>query len=79
MKKYFDIVETVKYSHRIEIEIDESQEEDFEEFAEETANAIEQGCYESKEEILSEFRASFNEDKIEFIEDGSPKVEFEAY
>ena len=79
MKKYFDIVETVKYSHRIEIEINELKEDDFEEFAEEIANDMEKKIYNSKEEILSEFVSAFNEDSVNFTEDGSPNVEFEAY
>lgn len=78
MKKYFDIIETVKYSHRVEIEIEESLEDDYEEFAEETACEMERGCYGSKEEIFNEFIKAFGEEKVNTTIDGSPRTEFEA-
>jgi len=79
MKKYFDIQETVKYNHRIEIEIDESQENFYEDFAEEIAEDMESGVYESKEQILDEFVTAYGTDSINFTEDGSPDVEYESY
>ena len=79
MKKYFDIQETVKYNHRIEIEVDESQEELFEEFAEDIARDMESGVYDCKEQILDEFLVGYGKEAVEFTEDGSPLVEYESY
>lgn len=78
MKKYFDVVETVKYSHRIEIEVDENNEDDFDDFAEQVAEEMENRCYDSKEEIFQEFIEAFGEEKINTTIDGSPSLEFEA-
>lgn len=78
MKKYFDVVETIKYSHRIEIEVDEKNVDDFDEFAEQTAEEMENRCYDSKEEIFNEFIEAFGEEKVNTTIDGSPRTEFEA-
>ena len=79
MKKYFEVVETVRYSHRIVIEIKESQDDEFEDFAERVAEYMNDRRYTSTDEIISEFAEEFGDDSIEFIEDGSPETEMEAY
>lgn len=78
MKKYFDIIETIKYSHRIEIEIEESQEDAYKEFAEDTECEMERGGYDSKEEIFNVFIEAFGEEKVNTTIDGSPRTEFES-
>jgi hypothetical protein len=79
MKKYFYIQETVKYNHRIEIEIDESQEEHFEEYAEQVAEDVNSNGFDSKESIFNTFADEFGDDSVNFVEDGLPDVEYESY
>lgn len=79
MKKYFDIVEKLEFSHRIEIEIDESKEDEYEDFAEQVAEDMDSRGFDTKEDILKAFTDEFGEDSIEFSEDDSPSVEFQAY
>ena len=79
MKKIFDFEETVKYMHSIEVEIDETQEEKFEDFADAIAEGIEE-CGEecSRDDIVREFNEEFGTDKVKFCEDGSSVVKYEA-
>ena len=79
MKKIFDFEETVKYMHSIEVDIDESQDEEFEDFADAIAERIEE-CGESysRDDIAHAFNKEFGADKVKFNEDGSPRVEYEA-
>ena len=76
MKKYFDVIEVVKYQHRIELDIDESMEDIYEDLADQVADYMLHGVYETKEDILSEFVSEFGE-AVTFIEDGSPDGSFD--
>jgi hypothetical protein len=79
MKKYFDIQETVKYNHRIEIEIDESQEEQYDDFDEQVAEDVNSNGFDSRESIIGAFIDEFGDAAVNFVEDGSPDVEYESY
>lgn len=70
MKKTFEFEETVKYNHSIEIEVDDENE--YEEFA----DIIMRNIYREneKEEIEGKFIEKFGEDKVTFVEDGSPET-----
>lgn len=80
MKKVvFEFQETVTYMHSIEVEIEESQEDRFEVFADDVAEKIEESpeSY-GRDDVVHMFNKEFGADNVEFCEDGSPSVEYEA-
>lgn len=80
MKKTIEIVEAVTYRHSIEVEIDDSQEEEFEEFADDVAEKIEEESMKySRDDVVSMFNRKYGSDKVTFEEDGSPEVEYEVF
>lgn len=79
MKMTFEFSETVKYIHRIEVEISEGEEEEYEETAYVAADEIEKGSHScDKDEIISRFNRKFGRNNVNFCEDRSPKTEFEV-
>lgn len=79
MKKTFEFQETVTYIHEIEVEVDEEREEDFEVFADEVADRVnnDNGYNINKDDIVDDFIKRYG-DRAVFIEDGSPDVELEV-
>ena len=77
VKKTFDFGEQVKYIHSIEFEIDEDDVE-AECAIDDIVDRIDVGEYDSTDEIVHDFRKAFGE-SVEYIEDGSPDVEFVVY
>lgn len=73
----FDYAEKVEYLHCIEV--DTEDEELFAEVADDIADEIHNGCDDVTEMALRKFREIFGEEKVQFIEDGSGTVEYEAY
>lgn len=79
MKMTFEFVETVTYTHRIEVEIPDEKEEEYEEFADGVADKMTGGGYGcDRDRIVSDFNKKFGHDKVDFCEDGSPDTEFDA-
>ena len=80
MKKVtFDFQEKVTYGHSIEIEIPDDEEDDFEFFADNVVDEIEEDSQMfDKDYIISKFSQKYGRDKVTFTEDGSPEVEFEC-
>ena len=79
MKMIFEFQETVTYTHSIEVEIPEEKEEEYEEFADGVADKMARGGYGcDRDRIISDFNKKFDREEVEFCEDGSPDVEFEA-
>ncbi len=80
MKQIVEVVEQVTYRHTIEVEIADEQEEEFEDFACDVAEKIEDGdggMKYSREDVVAEFTKKYGSDKVTFEEDGSPEVEWE--
>lgn len=79
MKMIFEFQETVTYTHSIEVEIPEEKEEEYEEFADGVADKMASGGYGcDRDRIISDFNKKFGRESVDFCEDGSPDVEFEA-
>lgn len=79
MIKYFEFQEHVTFTHKIAVEVDESNEDDFDEFTDNLADEMDDESFESKDDVLYEFIKEFGDSVVNFIEDGSPNVELEAF
>lgn len=80
MKKTFKFEEVVKHVHVIDVDVDEQQLDAFEHFAEEMEDNINfLGNGYGREMIAHRFAEVFGEDKVTFIEDGSPTADFNIF
>lgn len=80
MKKTFKFEEVVKHVHTIEVDVDEQQLDAFEHFAEEMEDNINfLGNGYGREMIAHRFAEVFGEDKVTFVEDGSPTAEYSRF
>lgn len=76
----FEFNEKVIYKHRIEVEIEEDEEDAFEDYADSVAQKIEDYPEEyDREDIIRKFSKMFGDENVTFHEDGSPDVEYEAW
>lgn len=77
MEKIFKFEEVVTYVHTVKVQVDEQQLEAFEAFSDamgDEINFIGNGY--GREMIAHRFAEVFGEDKVTFIEDGSPTAEY---
>ena len=79
MKKIFEFQETVTYMHSVEVEIEESQEQDFEDFADEIADKFQKQKIYDHDNVMHAFNRKYGANNVTFCEDGSPDIEFEAF
>lgn len=80
MKKTFEFVEKLIYTHTVEVEISPEQEDDYELYADLLADEIEEdGESYQREDIARWFAKRYGDDKVTFCVDGSPSIEFETY
>lgn len=80
MKKTFEFVEKVTYTHTVEVELSPEQEDDYELYADILADEIEEdGESYQREDIARKFAKRYGDDKVTFCVDGSPSIEFETY
>lgn len=79
MKKIFEFQEIIKYNHKILVDIPDECEDTFDDFADYMASEIEDDYSYDRWNIVQEFAEKFGKDSIEFVEDGSPSVDYEAY
>ena len=73
----FDFAEKIEFLHCIEVNTD--NEDLFEEVANDIAEKLDAGDIRDKEEVVRLFEETFGADNVNFIEDGSGDIEFEAY
>ena len=74
MRKVFEFEEKLTYLHSIEVNIEEGKEEEYEDFT----NSI-NNINDDKSQIIDAFKYEFGKDNVDFVEDGSPSVEYECY
>lgn len=80
MKKIFEFGEILTHVHNIEVDVRDEQDQEFEDFADEVAEKIEEDSTKySREDIVNMFNQKYGSDNVVFCEDGSPEVEYEGY
>lgn len=73
----FDFAEKIEFLHCIEVKTD--NEDLLEDVANDVAERLDIGEIEDKKEVIRIFEETFGADNVNFIEDGSGDIEFEAY